>query len=104
VHTYDYRIRVSSFKSTPATIQVWDRLPHAEAEAVGVNLLKVEPALSADATYVRVEKSDNLLRWDLKVEPGSNGEKATAINYQFKLEYDRNVAIGDFKSRAMLRK
>ena len=34
----------------------------------------------------------------MKVEPGENGEKAKAITYDFKLEYDRNVAIANFKT------
>src|SRR5262249_35277208 len=33
---YDYSILVSSFKSERVKMQVWDRLPHAANEAVGV--------------------------------------------------------------------
>ena len=28
----------------------------------------------------------------------TNGEKSLTLDYQFKLEYDRNVAIGNFKA------
>ena len=98
VHAYHYRIRVSSFKSVPVTVQVWDRLPRAEAEAVGVSLIKATPELSTDATYQRAQRPQNLLRWDVKVEPGMHGEKAATIDYDFKLEYDRNVAIANFKA------
>jgi uncharacterized protein (TIGR02231 family) len=99
VHNYAYRIRISSFKQTPVTVQVWDRLPKAEAETVGVNLVSTSQDLSNDATYLRAERPQNLLRWDVKVEPGHNGEKAVTIDYAFKLEYDRNVAISDFKAK-----
>jgi hypothetical protein len=98
VHAYGYRIRVSSFKQTPVTVQVWDRLPRAEAEAVGVSLVSASPPLSEDAAYVRAERPKNLLRWDVKVDPGMNGEKAATVEYDFKLEYDRNVAIANFKA------
>jgi hypothetical protein len=98
VHTYEYRIRVSSFKPGPANVQVWDRLPKADAEAVGVSLVKAAPELSTEAGYVRAERPQNLLRWDVLVEPGENGEKAATVGYEFKLEYDRNVAIGNFKA------
>ncbi len=37
---YDYRILVSSFKSEPVKLQVWDRLPKGENESVGVTLVK----------------------------------------------------------------
>ncbi len=98
VHTYEYRIRVSSFKPGPVTVQVWDRLPKAEAEAVGVSLVKTAPALSTEPAYVRAERPQNLLRWDVKVDPGSNGEKAEAVGYEFRLEYARDVAIANFKA------
>ena len=37
------------------------------------------------------------IRWDLPVEPGMNQEKAAVLNYQFRLEYDRNLVLGDFR-------
>ena len=98
VHDFNYRIRVASFKSNPVKMQVWDRLPKAEAESVGVTLIDASPSLSDDATYQRAERPANLLRWDLAVVRNTNGEKAATIEYQFKLEYDRNVAIGNFKA------
>jgi len=98
VHELTYRIRIASFKNAPADVQVWDRLPRAEAEAVGVTLINASPSLADDATYLRVERPANLLRWDLKVESGANGEKAATIEYGFKMEYDRNVAVGNFKT------
>ena len=45
VHSYEYRITVSSYKSEPVRLQVWDRLPRAEAEAVAVSLVEPLPKL-----------------------------------------------------------
>jgi uncharacterized protein (TIGR02231 family) len=98
VHAYQYRIRVSSFKQTPVTVQVWDRLPKAEAEAVSVSLVSASPELSKDAAYLRAERPQNLLRWDVTVQPGEHGENAKTVTYDFRLEYDRNVAIANFKA------
>ena len=99
VHTYEYRITVGSYKSGPVKVQVWDRLPKAEAEAVVVSLVEPSPKTSDDPVYLRRERPENLLRWDLTVEPGQTGEKAAAIAYLFKLEYARDVAIADFKAK-----
>jgi uncharacterized protein (TIGR02231 family) len=96
---YDYRILVSSYKPEPVTVQVWDRLPHAENETVGVTLGKSEPEMSTDPVYLREERPHNLLRWDLKVEPTMNGEKARVVHYDFKLELDRQMALGGFQTR-----
>ncbi len=99
VHTYEYRITVGSYKTSAVKVQVWDRLPKAEAEAVAVTLVDPSPKLSDDPVYLHRERPENLLRWDVNVEPGQTGEKAAAVAYQFKLEYARDVAIADFKAK-----
>jgi uncharacterized protein (TIGR02231 family) len=93
---YDYRILVHSYKAEKVKLQVWDRLPYADNDTVAVSLLKTSPELSKDAVYQRENRPNNLLRWDLVVEPNSNGEKAVPINFEFKLELDRQLTIGGF--------
>ena len=56
---YEYRILVSSYKSEAVKLHVWDRLPHAENEAVGVSLVKASPEISTDAADVRREQAAN---------------------------------------------
>jgi len=78
VLTFDYRILVNSYKKEAVKLQLWDRLPKAEAQAVAVTLVSQKPDVSADPLYVREERPKNLLRWDLTVQPAQNGEKALA--------------------------
>ena len=96
---FQYRILLSSYKTEPVKLQVWDRLPHADTEAVSVSLVKSTPEVSADALYERESRPSNLLRWDLKVDPSQNAEKATAINYEFKLEMGRQMTIGNLQAK-----
>jgi hypothetical protein len=96
---YDYRILVSSYKTEPVKVQLWDRLPHADTDVVGVNLGKTTPEISTDPLYLRENRPTNLLRWDLKVEPAMSGEKALAVNYQFKLELGRQMQISNFTAK-----
>lgn len=95
---YDYRILVSNFKPEKVKLQLWDRLPFAENDSVGVTLLKTSPELSKDAVYQREFRPSNLLRWDLVVEPNTSGEKATPVLFEFKLELDRQMTIGGFQT------
>jgi hypothetical protein len=95
---YDYRILVSNYKSEKVKLQVWDRLPFAENDSVGVNLIKAAPELSKDAAYQREHRPGNLLRWDVTAEASTHGEKATPIDFQFRLELDRNMTIGGFQT------
>ena len=57
------------------------------------------PELSKDGIYLRESQPNNLLRWDLEVEPSRNGEKAMPITYEFRMELDRQMAITGFQSR-----
>ena len=96
---YDYRLLVSSFKSQPVQLQVWDRLPKGETESVGVILIKTAPELSKDGIYLRESRPNNLLRWDVEVPANCNGEKAVPITYEFRMELDRQMAITGFQSK-----
>lgn len=99
VHKLDYRLSVSSYKNEAVKLQLWDRLPHSETDAVTVTLLTTSKEVSTDPAYVREEKPKNLMRWDLTVEPAQRGEKAQALTYQFKMEYAKETAIGNFLSK-----
>jgi hypothetical protein len=94
VLSFDYRIHVNSFKTEPAKVQVWDRLPRGEQQTVAVSLVSHKPELSADALYLREERPKNLLRWDVTVQPGQSGEKALTIDYAYRLELDKQLQIG----------
>ena len=99
VLTYDYRILVTSYKKEQVPMQVWDRLPHGQNELIGVSLDKTSPELSEDPLYIREQKDENLLRWDLKVEPNMQGTKALEIRYSFRMELAREMVINELKSR-----
>lgn len=100
VLTFKYRIMLSSYKNATVPVQVWDRIPHTEAAmTIAVNLANPKPELSTNALYVRDDLSKGLLRWDVNSDPKQNGEKALTIDYEFKMELDKNVNIGAFQAK-----
>ncbi len=100
VLTFKYRIMLSSYKTITVPVQVWDRMPHAEAAmTIAINLLSPKPELSTNPLYVRDDLSKGLLRWDVNLEPKQNGEKTLNIDYEFKMELDKNVNIGAFQAK-----
>lgn len=98
VEGYEYRIRLHSFKPAPIKVQVWDRIPRSRPDEVAVNMDQATPAISADPAYLRRDRPDNLLRWDVEVKPGQNKEEALTITYRFKLEFSRERSLGGFSS------
>jgi uncharacterized protein (TIGR02231 family) len=102
VTEYKYLIRLLSYKSEPVKVQVWDRLPHAETETAGVSLIKSSREIvSDDDLYVREQRPNNLLRWDVDLDAGMSGKKALEITYDFKLEHARDMAIASFQTSAL---
>jgi hypothetical protein len=100
VLTFKYRMMLSSYKNVSVPVQLWDRMPHAEATTtIAVNLVNPKPVLSTDPLYVRDEQTKGLLRWDVNIEPKQNAEKALSIDYEFKMELDKNVNIGAFQAK-----
>jgi hypothetical protein len=96
---YEYRILAASYKPERVRLQVWDRMPQAENETMGVSLVRSSPEVSKDPLYLRERRPRNLLRWDLDLEPDANGEKAQEVRYEFKLELDRQMTFGSFQSK-----
>ena len=100
VLTFKYRILLNSYKATAVDVQVWDRMPHAEAmQTIAITIQKGEAELSKDPLYLRDDRTKNLLRWDVKIDPKQNGEKAMAVDYEYKMEFERSVNIGAFLAK-----
>jgi uncharacterized protein (TIGR02231 family) len=95
---FEYRSLVNNFKNEKVKLQVWDRLPRAETDQVNISIVKTTPELSKDAAYLKGPRTQNLLRWDVTVDANANGEKALPIQYEFKMELDRQMTISDFQS------
>ena len=70
IFDYEFRIGLRNYRPGPVKVQLWDRLPKPQGEAVAVNLVKTSSELSTDAPYQRTARMDNLLRWDVDRSPG----------------------------------
>jgi hypothetical protein len=98
IFIYEFRIGLRNYRPGPVKVQLWDRLPRPQGEAVAVNLVRTSAELSADAMYQRTARMDNLLRWDLEIPPGTIGDRTMYLNYEFRLEYARDLPQPRFVS------
>jgi hypothetical protein len=98
IFSYEFRIGLRNYRPGPVKVQLWDRLPRPQGESVAINLVKTSAELSTDALYQRTSRMDNLLRWDLDVPQGTVGDKAMYLNYEFRLEYARDLPQPRFVS------
>ncbi len=92
--TLKYRLVIENYKSTPVTVRLHDRLPHADrTESLSVTLGEMNAKLSEDPSYLRLGRPMGILRWDLSVPAAANGEKAFFLNYTYTVEHDRNLGL-----------
>ena len=88
-----YRIAISNYRSTPVTLQLFDRIPFTENPDVRIELVEPSIALSKDADYLRTARKKGILRWDLKLAPNTTDDKATVISYSVLMEYPGSMQI-----------
>ncbi|QEH38824.1 hypothetical protein OJF2_74340 [Aquisphaera giovannonii] len=98
VFTYEFRLSLRNYRDRAVKVELWDRLPRPQGESVAVNLVKTSAELSDDPLYQRTSRLDNLLRWDLTVPPATTGDKPLTVNYEFRLEYARDLPQPRFLS------
>ena len=57
IFDYEFRIGLRNYRANPVKVQLWDRLPKPDGEAVAVNLVKTTVELSKDASYQRTGRA-----------------------------------------------
>lgn len=95
---FAYRLSIENFGKAPAEIRLLDRVPHPRGTDIRVTMVSTGNAdqpLSKDAAYERGEKKNGLLRWDLTVPPGVTGTNAYALEYRFRLEFDKQMSVAE---------
>jgi hypothetical protein len=91
---FTYRLSVENFGAQPVAVRLFDRLPKAERADIKLTLAEPLPSpLSTDAEYEHTEKKQGILRWEIDVPAGAKGLEAKALEYSFRLEYDRQMTI-----------
>ncbi len=94
VLSFDYRLTIENYKQQPVDVRVTDRLPFAEREnEIKVTLDTGEHKLADDPFYLRRERPRGILRWDVEVPAGAAGEDAAVVDYDYTLEFARNLQI-----------
>jgi len=88
-----YRIALSNYKAGPVAVRLLDRVPWTENGSLSIELKNVSHPLSEDAEYLRTEKNKGILRWDLQLDGGTFGPKATIVTYCYGMKYDKSLSV-----------
>jgi uncharacterized protein (TIGR02231 family) len=94
VITARHRLSIENYKDHPAQVRLRGRIPYAGmGNQVRVTLGDMTDKLSDDALYERLEKPKGILRWDLEVAADASGEDARLVEFEYQVEFDRNLSL-----------
>ncbi|MBY0308545.1 MAG: mucoidy inhibitor MuiA family protein, partial [Phycisphaerales bacterium] len=89
---FTYRLTVENFGKAAAKVRLMDRMPVSKGSDIRVELTR-PGTLSSDPVYIAEQKPKGILRWDVDVPPGTPADKPFAVEYTFRVEYDRQMTI-----------
>ena len=99
---FNYRVVVANFKADPVKVRVLDRLPHPrESRDISLRLAEDVMPLSEDALYLRMQRPQGILRWDVEVPANRHGSDAFDVDYSFSAEFDRSKQLTTDESVAI---
>lgn len=91
--TFKYRLVLENFKNQEVNVRLMDRLPKPKDADLRVTLGTLSDPLSADALYLRTDRPNEILRWDVAVAARAAGPTARTVEYEFKIEFDKNMQV-----------
>ncbi|KPK85492.1 MAG: hypothetical protein AMJ81_03460 [Phycisphaerae bacterium SM23_33] len=91
--SFRYRLVLSNYKDQPADVRLLDRLPDPRGTDIRVTLTPPKDPLSEDKVYLRTIRQMGILRWEVRVPAKASGALARMVEYEFKMEFDRNMHV-----------
>lgn len=100
--TTAYRLSVENFTDESLAVRMLDRIPYSmEKNNIRVTLSKNTSALSKDELYLENDAKRGVLRWDITVAGRNTGKKATTLEYEYQMEFDKKLQIAKPVSKTL---
>jgi uncharacterized protein (TIGR02231 family) len=93
--TFQYRLLIENYKDKQVHVRLVDRLPDPRGADIRITPGEFGDPLSKDPIYLRTIRKMGILQWEIDVPPKAAREKAKMVMYDFKMEFDRNLAIAE---------
>ena len=88
---YEYQIKISNGNNKPITLRVFDRIPISRNEEIEITLDAVSTPLSTDAEYLKTERPQGILRWDLTIPANMTGEQSFSMTWQVTVARGKDI-------------
>ena len=70
-----------------------------ERKPRNLSKIKSKVPLSEDKVYLRTIRKMGILRWEVQVPAKASGASAHMVEYEFKMEFDRNMHVAEPSAR-----
>jgi len=97
VMNFNYRLAVENFGSSPAEVRLVDRLPTTKNPDVKITVVSNSKEPSTQPVGPTAAGSTahhaGILNWTVEVPAQAMSDKASIIDYQYRLEFDKQLSI-----------
>jgi len=90
---FTYRLALENFGGDQVTVRLLARLPKTKNSDIKVTMVSPGKELSEDPTYRHDRHKKGILRWEVEVPGHAIGPQAQSVEYEFRLEYDKQMTI-----------
>lgn len=90
---FQVRISLDNYSKKNLPVRVLDRIPADDPKENYRITFDTKTILSKDELYERYERIKGILRWDVSLGAESNSTKSKLIEYNYKMEFDKNLNI-----------
>lgn len=94
VQTFEYVLRVESFKAEPVTVRLVDRMPTTQDDDMDIKFKDSSQELATTGDSAQRDREQGLLTWDVTVPAGSIGDKAKTVTYEFEMKFASDRSLG----------
>lgn len=88
-----YKLSVENFGDKPVAVRLLDRLPNTQESEIKLTLVSSGPSLADDEVYLATDRKKGILRWEVEVPANATVNNAFGLEYQVKLEYDKQMTL-----------
>jgi uncharacterized protein (TIGR02231 family) len=90
---YDYQIKISNGNNEPIDIRVFDRIPISRNEEIEVLLKNLSSPLSTNVNYLKTERPQGILRWDLTIPANVTGDQSFTMTWQVEIARGKDIEL-----------
>ncbi len=90
---FTYELTLENFGDKSVAVRLLDRLPTVGENDIKITLIKTDDPVSTDESYLKSDRKEGILRWDLEVPAQAVGPKEKVLKYTMQIEYDKQLSI-----------